>query len=171
MTVSNESFLAEYSSDDAVRKYSRTTAGAGIQYLLDHEYGPLYMKALRQYLSVSASDGIRVLEFGCGAGMNLIHCLGMLERERIPVAAAIGTDFSKRLIKEAGKEAGALPAKIRKRVEFSVARSEHLIEDMASGLRVDARQLTGSFHLIIGVNTFRYCYRLGKGGECAQTFS
>jgi SAM-dependent methyltransferase len=166
--MSNESFLAEYSSESAVRKYSKKTAGTGINYLLEHDYGDIYIKALREYVSAPIGDGIQLLEFGCGAGMNLIHCLDILKREGIPVAAAYGTDFSERLITEARNEAFSVDSQLRERVKFLVARSECLISDMKSGLRIAERGILSSFHLIIGVNTFRYCYRLGKGDECAK---
>jgi SAM-dependent methyltransferase len=166
--MGNEPFLAEYSSESAVRKYTKTTAGDGINYLLEHDYGDIYLRAIREYLFASIGSGIRLLEFGCGAGMNLFHCLTLLERERVPVAAANGTDFSERLIMEANAEAGSLGEQLRDRVKFLVARSECLVSDMRSHLQVPQQQLLGSFHLIIGVNTFRYCYRLEKGQECAK---
>jgi SAM-dependent methyltransferase len=165
---SNESFLAEYSSEAAVRKYSKKTAGDGISYLLDHVYGEIYLDAIRRYVSASMTGGIRMLEFGCGAGMNLIHCLGMLDREGISVETAYGTDFSERLINEASSEAACLRPALIDRVKFLVAKNESLVGDMAAGLNVPEGDLLGSFHLIIGVNTFRYPYRLGKGDECAK---
>ncbi len=164
----NEAFLAEYSTDKAVRKYARKTAGLGISYLLEHDYGNIYRKVLHKYITASMAGGVRFLEFGCGAGMNLFHCLDLLEREGIPLAAAYGTDFSAQLISEARREAGALPRERSGKVKFAVARNERLIDDMASALDIPAQNLAGSFQMIIGVNTFRYCYRLGWGEDCAQ---
>src|SRR6516162_389939 len=106
-TTTTKTVLQEYSSNDAVRRYSKATAGDGISYLLDHEYGNIYVNALRNYLAAPTGRGIRLLEYGCGAGMNLIQCLRILDRERVPVKAAYGTDFSPRLIDEASKEAGS----------------------------------------------------------------
>jgi SAM-dependent methyltransferase len=166
--MNTDSFLAEYSSESAVRKYSRKTAGDGIAYLLDHVYGEIYRNAIREYVSAPIGGGIRLLEFGCGAGMNLIHCLDLLDRDKIPVAAAYGTDFSERLITEARNEASCLAPQFRERVNFLVARSELLISDMTAGLHISETDLLGSFHLILGVNTFRYCYRLGKGRDCTK---
>jgi SAM-dependent methyltransferase len=40
------------------------------------------------------------------------------------------------------------------------------VEDLALDVRGE-EELLGSFDLIIGVNTFRYCHRLGKGLDCA----
>ena len=168
MSATAISVLEEYSSEKAVRRYSKGTAGYGINYLLDHEYGNIYSNALRNYVSAPIGKGIRLLEFGCGAGMNLLHCLRMFEREKVPVEAAYGTDFSERLILEASKEAACLPPELAQRLRFLVGRNEHLIGDLAEGLHVDQRELQNAFHLVIGVNTFRYCHRLGKGKECAQ---
>jgi SAM-dependent methyltransferase len=165
---SNESFLQEYSSDAAVRKYSKETAGIGISYLLENVYGKIYRDAVRQHLSAPAEGGIRMLEFGCGAGMNLIHCVEMLGRNGFPVAEAYGTDFSDRLVNEATGQAAALPPELRARVKFMVAKNESLVADMAKELNVPEKNLLGSFHFIIGVNTFRYPYRLGKADECAK---
>jgi SAM-dependent methyltransferase len=166
--MSSEVFLAEYSSENAVRKYTRKTAGDGINYLLEHEYGEIYLKTIREHMSAPIGSGIRLLEFGCGGGMNLLHCMSVLEREKIPLAAAFGTDFSKRLIMEARKEAGVVTQQPEERVKFSVARSECLLSDMTSSLQIAPRELLGSFQLIVGVNTFRYCCRLGKGQDCAK---
>jgi SAM-dependent methyltransferase len=164
----NEAFLAEYSTESAVRKYAKHTAGLGINYLLDHEYGDIYRRVLREYIAAPLTDGIRLLEFGCGAGMNLLHCLGLLQRAGISLAQAYGADFSERLVSEARREASTLPEGRSGRVQFMVARNECLIDDMSSALRLPAATLAGTFQMIIGVNTFRYCYRLGLGGGCAR---
>lgn len=66
-------FLTEYSSASAVRRYTKRTAGCGINYLLEHEYAEIYRTTLRKHLSGPLVNGIRLLEFGCGGGMNLIH--------------------------------------------------------------------------------------------------
>lgn len=166
--MTKDVFLEEYSSEDAVRKYTKGSAGDGISYLLEHEYGDIYLRTLRHHLSALVGDGIRVLEFGCGVGMNLLHCMDILERQNIPVAKAYGTDFSQRLITEACKEVDLKPPALQKRVKFVVARSECLISDMSEALCAAKPELIESFHLIIGVNTFRYCHRLGKEQECAK---
>jgi hypothetical protein len=41
-SVLNSEFLEEYSSEDSLRRYSKETAGHGISYLLDHDYGEIY---------------------------------------------------------------------------------------------------------------------------------
>ena len=67
-----EKFLDEYDSRDAVRKYSTGTAGFGINYLLQHDYARVYVNAVDSYLQTSPARPIRLLEFGCGGGMNII---------------------------------------------------------------------------------------------------
>jgi SAM-dependent methyltransferase len=167
-TADNQAFWEEYATENAVRKYSKGTAGLGISYLLEHEYGKIYRTALRNYISVPLAGGIRMLEFGCGAGMNLLHCLRLLEREGIKCAAAYGTDFSERLISEARREASSTLNGRSADVHFLVARNECLIEDMTSALGVAPRSLESTFQMIIGVNTFRYCQRLGRDQDCAR---
>src|SRR5512140_507249 len=97
-TVTNDGFLAEYTSHNAIFTYSRATAGLGISYLLDHDYRDVYLQALGLLPTGVVEQGIRLLEFGCGAGMNLLHLLQVLRRERINVVSALGTDFSPILI-------------------------------------------------------------------------
>jgi SAM-dependent methyltransferase len=162
-----KSFTEEYESDDALRKYSTETAGYGINYLLEHEYANVYFNAIRTHLKTSPRKPLRVMEFGCGAGMNLIHLVSQLERANIPIESACGTDFSVALVNRARQEARAyLPQAQNARVSFHVARNERLVDDLtaASG----AADLIGSFDVIIGVNTFRYCHRLKAENDCAR---
>src|SRR4029450_6853294 len=91
-------FLEEYSSDAAIRRYTARSAGSGIAYLLAHDYAGVYTEALNQHLKVSASTPLRILEFGCGAGMNVIAVVGLLARQGRPLEVAYGTDFSDVLI-------------------------------------------------------------------------
>src|SRR6266436_9078168 len=93
-----EAFFREYTSQAAIAKYSRATAGCGISYLLDHDYKALYLEALRSLPDAVWQKGIRILEFGCGAGMNLLHLVSVLSREGFNVESAIGADFSPVLI-------------------------------------------------------------------------
>src|SRR5271157_6011848 len=154
--------FTEYSSANAVLRYTKKTAGCGIAYLLEHEYGDIYRAALHKYLSAPVGEGIRFLEFGCGGGMNLIHFLSILQREEIPLGAAYGTDLSERLIEAARAEMNGLASEYGGKVNFLVARNERLISDITGTLNIPRRAVIGSFHLIVGVNTFRYCHRLGK---------
>jgi SAM-dependent methyltransferase len=164
----NEKFIEEYTSEDAVRKYTTGTAGYGINYLLRNDYAKIYLSVVDSYLKTSPARPLRLLEFGCGAGMNIIHLVSLLERKGIPVECAYGTDFSPRLVQSAEEDAQAsLTPELAKKVSFYVARNEHLTEDLATARGNSVNDLAGFFDLIVGVNTFRYCRRLGKDQECA----
>jgi SAM-dependent methyltransferase len=164
----NEKFLEEYGSEDAVRKYTTGTAGFGINYLLRNDYARVYLDAVDSYLRTSPPRPLRLLEFGCGAGMNIITLVSLLERKGIPVECAYGTDFSARLVDSAVQEAkSSLTPELAKKLTFRVARNERLAEDLAVARGKPAADLLGFFDLIIGVNTFRYCHRLGKEQDCA----
>ena len=91
-SVLNGEFLEEYSSEDSLRRYSKETAGQGINYLLDHDYGDVYFGVIEKQIPR------RLWEFGCGAGMNLLFLVASLERRGISVEIAVGTDFSEALI-------------------------------------------------------------------------
>lgn len=165
----NEKFIEEYGSDDAVRKYSTETAGYGINYLLHHDYANVYLDAVNSYLRTSPQRPLRVLEFGCGAGMNVITLVSLLEAKGILLECAHGTDFSSRLVESARQEAKAnLRPDLAKKVNFHVARNEQLAQELATGCGKSLQELLGFFDLIIGVNTFRYCHRLGKQQDCAS---
>ena len=163
----NENFLQEYNSNDAILKYSTKTAGQGVNYLIQHEYARIYDDAVAACRATSSSP-LRILEFGCGAGMNLIGLVTRLESRGIAVERAWGADFSDALIASASQEAAAfLPPKLRPKVNFYVARNETLTRDLAAQSRQPQDDLRGSFDLILGVNTFRYCHRLKNERECA----
>ena len=167
----DEQFLEEYSADDAIRKYTRETAGDGISYLLDNDYGKLYLDAIENLIpKLSMQGGVRLLEFGCGGGMNLLHLVSTLDRKKITLQAAYGTDFSEKLIEAANHEAATyLSGRQAESVKFCVARNETLADDLAKGMGTPKSALLGSFHLILGVNTFRYCQRLKSDVQCAST--
>lgn len=162
-------FFREYTSHDAILKYTRATAGFGISSLLDHDYKAVYLRALDLLPPEVTRNGIRMLEFGCGAGMNLLHLVSVLNREGMNVASAIGTDFSPVLIDAAKLEAtNYLDEEERRRVEFCVAKNETLVEDLSSGVGKGRSELENAFHFILGVNTTRYCHRAGKQLDCAR---
>jgi SAM-dependent methyltransferase len=164
----NEKFLEEYGSEDAVRKYTTETAGFGISYLLRNDYARVYLSAVDSYLRTSPRRPLRLLEFGCGGGMNIISLVSLLKQKGVPVECAHGTDFSQRLVQSATLEAKAsLSPELAKNLSFHVARNERLAEDLAAASGKPVKDLTGFFDLIVGVNTFRYCHRLGKGQDCA----
>ena len=96
----NRNYLEEYTSHDAILKYSTKSAGHGINYLIENVYGPIYDDAIAISRRGTAAP-LRILEFGCGAGMNLIALLSRCEKNSIPVEIAYGTDFSDVLIDSA----------------------------------------------------------------------
>lgn len=162
-------YLEEYTSEQAIRRYTHEAAGHGISYLLQHEYANIYLAAIRDHLRAATNKNVRLLEFGCGGGMNIISLLPLLERNGLKVDAAVGTDFSETLIDAAKAESRKLLSPTQQdKLRFVVARNEQLISDMAQGLSIPRSELQNSFHVIVGVNTFRYCHRLGKQAECAR---
>ena len=162
-------FFREYTSRDAILKYTKATAGFGISYLLDHDYKQVYLEAIKQLPQQLRKDGIRMLEFGCGGGMNLLHLVSVLRLDGLNIDAAIGTDFSPVLIEAANKEAeNYLTSQQRSRVQFCVAKNETLLEDLSADMGKERPELENSFDFIIGVNTIRYCHRAGKQLDCAR---
>jgi SAM-dependent methyltransferase len=167
--MATDAFFQEYTSQDAVLKYSRTTAGFGISYLLDHDYKAVYLEALGQLPPEVRQRSIRMLEFGCGAGMNLLHLVSLLSREGIQVEKAVGTDFSPVLIEAAQREGkDYLREEEQRDIGFYVAKNETLMDDLSSALGTRKSELENSFDFILGVNTIRYCHRAGKQLDCAR---
>ena len=163
-----EKFVDEYTSEDAVRKYTTGTAGYGITYLLRKDYASIYLNVVDSYLRSSAVRPLCLLEFGCGGGMNITRLLSLLEQKEVRVESAYGTDFSPLLVQAAEREARAfLSPHLAGKLSFHVARNESLLQDLSSELGRRDEDLVGAFDLIVGVNTFRYCHRLGKELDCA----
>jgi len=167
----NGEFLEEYSSEDSLRRYSKETAGKGIDYLLNHDYGEIYLDVIENQIPKSrVKSGIRLWEFGCGAGMNLVHLVSMLEKRGTTVEYAVGTDFSGALIAAAREQAKKyLKPEQNQKVRFCVARHENLVDDVTKDLGIQKETLLGSFDLMLGVNTIRYCHRLKTEDEVAAT--
>lgn len=162
-------FYDEYTSHDAILKYTRTTAGFGISHLLDHDYKDVYWQALDRLPALPDGRGIRVLEFGCGAGMNLVHFTSILRKKGLRLERAVGTDFSPVLIDAAKREARAyLGGDDQRKLEFHVAKNETLVRDLANATGVEPASLSGSFDFILGVNTIRYCHRGQREIDCAR---
>ncbi len=162
-----EKFVDEYTSEDAVRKYTTETAGYGITYLLSHDYARIYLDVV-EALRTKPVRPLRLLEFGCGGGMNITRLLSLLDEAGVPIDRAYGTDFSPRLVQAAQHESEVfLPRSLKEKLSFHVARNEELAEDLAAMVGKSSAQLTNSFDLIVGVNTFRYCHRLHKEEDCA----
>jgi SAM-dependent methyltransferase len=166
----NANFLEEYSSEESIRKYTGKTAGHGISYLLDHDYGKIYLDSIERYVPrARPKQGIRLWEFGCGGGMNLLHLVSVLKRRGIPVDFACGTDFSGTLIAAAKSEATKYIARDRvPKVQFTLASNEELVDEGANGLGLSKDQLLGSFDLVFGVNTIRYSHRLNNVDRCVE---
>ncbi len=158
-------FFSEYTSREAILKYTRASAGCGISFLLDHDYKKVYLDSIKHLPNEQRKRGIRILEFGCGGGMNLLQLVSVLNRDGFDMDCAIGTDFSPVLIDAAKEEAERylLPDQ-RRRVQFCVARNETLLADLSQ----EQSDLENSFQLIVGVNTIRYCHRAGKQRDCAR---
>jgi len=164
-----DAFFVEYTSQEAILKYTRATAGYGISYLLNHDYKAVYFDALAALPPGTKESGLRLLEFGCGGGMNLIHLVSLLDRGGAGVDAAVGTDFSPVLVDAARREAGHyLSEDKNKKLSFHVARNETLVSDLVSSMNGHRSALTNSFHFILGINTFRYCHRAQKQLDCAR---
>lgn len=163
-------FLEEYRSEESVRKYSNETAGNGISSLLNHEYAEIYLDVLENCIpKTRRQKGIRLWEFGCGAGMNLIHLVSLMEKRGITVDCAYGTDFSETLIEAARHDARQfLPAELGKKVNFCLAKNESLVEDVTREMRIPEEALLGSFDLLLGVNTIRYSHRLSNQIDCTK---
>jgi SAM-dependent methyltransferase len=163
----NKAFLEEYTSETSVRRYTSASAGAGISYLLDKVYGGLYIDTIKTELKgLIGPEGIRVFEYGCGGGMNLITLLRLLKQNGIKVDQAYGTDFSPVLIEAAKKEAAAhLDPETAGKIKFFVAKNESLLGDFEKHFGKPAADFKNRLHLAIGVNTSRYCHRLKKEQE------
>jgi SAM-dependent methyltransferase len=161
--VESDAFFRQYTAKDEIAKYSRRTAGYGVNYLLDHDYKAVYLEALHWLPAPLRREGIHILEFGCGAGMNLLHLLSVLRREGINVASAVGTDFSPKMVETAKREAqGHLREDELHKLDFYVARNESIIVDLSASAGTERSSLRNSFHFILGVNTVRYCHAAKK---------
>jgi len=167
--MQTDTFFQEYTSQDAIVKYTRATAGYGISYLLDHDYKKVYLEALSGLSPAVRQAGIRMLEFGCGGGMNLVHLISVLKREGIRVERAFGSDFSPVLIEAAQRESkNYLQESDLRSLEFHVAKNESLKHDISASSGIEESKLENSFHFILGVNTIRYCHEAKKEADCAR---
>jgi SAM-dependent methyltransferase len=164
-------FLDEYSRDDVIAKYVSETAGTGIAYALSHVYGPVYLDVIKALITQRPRQHkFRVLEYGCGGGMHLRKLIELLEQQHVEIDVAVGVDFSPGMIEAARQEAALhLPPHVRERTYFAVAGNETLAQDLASHLPGRLGAIEGSFDIAVGVNTFRYCHRLKKEGDCARS--
>ena len=167
--MGTNAYLQQYTSKDEILKYIRATAGFGINHLLNHDYKAVYLEALSLFPQQTREGGIRILEFGCGGGMNLLHLISMLISNGIHVAHAIGTDFSPAMIEAARREAkDYLRGKDFHSLKFYIARNESLISDLSTSAGIDKSSLQNSFHFILGVNTIRYCHDAKREWDCVR---
>jgi SAM-dependent methyltransferase len=166
--METNAYLEQYTAENEISKYTRATAGSGINYLLDHDYKAVYLEALDLLPQQTHQHGIRILEFGCGGGMNLLRLISTLSSSGIDVAQAIGTDFAPAMVETAKREAkDYLLGQDLRGPEFYVAKNESLISDLLSG-GIEKSTLLNSFHFILGVNTIRYCHDLKKEQDCVR---
>jgi len=163
-------YVEEYESHQAVSKYVSRTAGAGIAYVLENVYGPIYADLLDKLSAQAAQDGgFRVLEYGCGGGMNLLWVVRHLLQKAQPLDLACGTDFSSKMVAACEQEVReALDPRDLDKVCFHQVANENLVRELPKTLGRGPEELLGLFHLILGVNTFRYCFRLGNETESAR---
>jgi len=163
-------YLEEYNTGKAVRRYLSDTAGSGIAYLLQEVYGRLYDEQINQLVAQNGERAaFRILEYGCGGGMNLIWIVNRLLDRGLKLDFACGTDFSPKMIDAAKREASSsIPGGENSKVSFHLVANEHLSSGLSQELERSLEDLQNSFHLIVGVNTFRYCFRLGKQAETAS---
>ncbi|MBV8140894.1 MAG: class I SAM-dependent methyltransferase [Verrucomicrobia bacterium] len=162
-------YLEEYSANEAVQKYVSDSAGSGIAHLLQHVYGRLYEEQIDKIVAQSGKNvAFRVLEYGCGGGMNLIWIVKRLLDRQLKLDFACGTDFSAKMVEAAKKEASScLPRNVSDKVSFHTVANENLDRDLPKELGRSLADLQNSFHLIVGVNTFRYCFRLASQAKSA----
>jgi SAM-dependent methyltransferase len=167
--METNAYLEQYTSGNVISKYTRATAGSGINYLLDHDYKAVYLEALNLLPQQTCQSGIRLLEFGCGGGMNLLRLISTLSSKGIRVAEAIGTDFSPAMVETARREAKDYLRELDLRSpEFYVAKNESLISDLAVSAGIEKSSLQNSFHFVLGVNTIRYCHDAKKERDCVK---
>jgi len=167
--METNAFLDQYTSENEISKYTRATAGSGINYLLDHDYKAVYLEALNLLPQQTRQGGIRILEFGCGGGMNLLRLISMLSSSGIHIAQAIGTDFSSAMVERARREAkDYLQGQDLRSPEFYVAKNESLISDLAASAGIEKSTLLNSFHFVLGVNTIRYCHDAKRERDCVR---
>jgi len=168
--VNIDVYMQEYTRDDIIAKYISDSAGAGIAYILQHVYAPAYRRAIRELIS-SRPKGhqFRVMEYGCGGGMNLLRIVELLRSEGAALERAYGADFSSPMIEAARREAANhLPEDLNSRLTYVVAGNENLTADLCRELHTSREALVGTFDLIVGVNTTRYAHRLDRENELAR---
>jgi SAM-dependent methyltransferase len=158
-----------YDTEDAVSRYRPASAGEGISYLLPTLYGSAFKDAARDARRETGAPALRLLEFGCGAGMASQYLVEALRHEGIDVDIAIGADFVPRMVEAATQELERSASHwARNRLRYLVARNEQLGPDLANCLGQRLEAIAGTFHLAVGVNTFRYSVRHDGARELVE---
>ena len=135
--METNAFLDQYTSENEISKYVRATAGSGINYLLDHDYKAVYLEALNLLPQQTRQGGIRILEFGCGGGMNLLRLISMLSSKGLH-CQALALTFPRRWLKRPGARPRiTFGGRIFTAFEFYVARNESLISDLSASAGID----------------------------------
>ena len=162
--VNIDVYMQEYTRDDIIAKYISDSAGAGIAYILKHVYAPVYLRTIRELISARPKGhNFRVMEYGCGGGMNLLRIAELFRAEGAALEGAYGVDFSPPMIEAARREAHAhLPEDLKSKLTYAVAGNENLMSDLCRELHLSRKDLAGTFDLIVGVNTTRYAHRLER---------
>src|SRR5438445_4684 len=97
---------------------------------------------------------------------HLTECLG---EKGIDVELAVGADFVPAMIDAARLDLSEYGTPwARERVRYGVATNENLVAGVAEALGVLPKDISGTFHLALGVNTFRYPIRHGTSGESIE---
>jgi SAM-dependent methyltransferase len=168
--VNVDVYMQEYTRDDIIAKYISDSAGAGIAYILQNVYAPVYLRSIREMMAARPKGhGFRVMEYGCGGGMNLIRIAELLRTEGAAFERGYGVDFSPPMIEAARREAQErLPADLKAKLVYAVAGNENLAGDLCRELRSTIQEFAGTFDLIVGVNTTRYAHRLEREKELSR---
>ncbi len=92
--VSTDVYMQEYTRDDIIARYISDSAGDGYRVHLHHVYAPTYLRAIRELIS-SRPKGhkFRVMEYGCGGGMNLLRIAELLRSEGAALESGYGAGF------------------------------------------------------------------------------
>jgi len=168
--VNIDVYMQEYTRDDIIAKYISDTAGDGIAYILQHVYAPTYLRAIRDLIARRPDQHqFRIMEYGCGGGMNLLRVMELLRSEGAAIERGYGADFSPPMVEAARKEAAEhLPQALNSKLTYVVAGNENLTGDLCRELSVQKEKMLGTFDLIIGVNTTRYAHRLDRENQLSQ---
>lgn len=163
-------YIYEYDNEESVKRYVSSTAGKGIGYLLANDYAQIYTETIRELNeSGMIRNGVRILEYGCGGGMNLIHLVNTFEKMGVKVDLAIGTDYSIKMVEAAREEAvRSLDRAVLEKVHFFEASNETLLDELSQSAGLLKTEIRNSFHLVVGINTFRYCWRIKEEHKCAR---